>query len=78
MAAAGAESVIPDTKEVDCKICRITFKQWEDYHRHKMTSNNHISCDICSSDFYTDEGLKRHRTLVSQFDLHLPILKVLG
>ncbi|KAB8295933.1 hypothetical protein EYC80_008753 [Monilinia laxa] len=63
MAAEEAKSVAHDTK-VNCKTCKITFKEWTDYHTHKMTSWKHICCDICSTDFHTDEGLKRHRTLL--------------
>ncbi|ESZ96375.1 hypothetical protein SBOR_3207 [Sclerotinia borealis F-4128] len=63
MAAEETNSAVPDTK-VYCKTCKITFKEWRSYHNHKMTSGQHICCDICSTDFHTDEGLKRHRTFM--------------
>ncbi|KAF7865205.1 hypothetical protein EAF04_006182 [Stromatinia cepivora] len=61
--AGGEANSGPDTK-VSCKSCNITFKEWNAFHNHKMTSRDHICCDICSIDFHTDEGLKRHRTLM--------------
>ncbi|KAI9649218.1 hypothetical protein NHQ30_001786 [Ciborinia camelliae] len=63
MAAEEEKNAVPDTK-VYCKTCKISFKEWNAYHNHKMTSRQHICCDICSIDFHTDEGLRRHRTLL--------------
>ncbi|QSZ37166.1 hypothetical protein DSL72_009260 [Monilinia vaccinii-corymbosi] len=63
MASEEVKGIVHDTK-VHCKICQVTFTEWTDYHNHKMTSREHICCDICSNDFHTDEGLKRHRTLL--------------
>ncbi|KAF7899889.1 hypothetical protein EAF00_004225 [Botryotinia globosa] len=52
----------PDTK-VDCRLCNINFEDWTAFHNHKLTHRDHICCDICSTDFHTEQGLKRHRTL---------------
>ncbi|ATZ52830.1 hypothetical protein BCIN_08g04580 [Botrytis cinerea B05.10] len=63
MAAKDTNIVEHDTK-VDCRLCNITFEDWTAFHNHKLAHKDHICCDICSTDFHTEEGLKRHRTLV--------------
>ncbi|PQE07296.1 hypothetical protein CJF32_00005189 [Rutstroemia sp. NJR-2017a WRK4] len=53
-----------ETQRVSCKHCRLTFPTWEACHQHKISTPDHKCCDICSLDFETDEGLRRHRSMI--------------
>lgn len=43
-----------------CKTCKLDFEDDAAYHLHKMESEAHITCSICSEDFKSEGGLKRH------------------
>ena len=48
-----------------CRMCKVGFNSWEAYHMHKLQSKKHIVCTVCSADFNTHAGKKRHYDLVS-------------
>ena len=44
-----------------CKLCKKLFSSHAEYHRHKLQSPDHITCDVCSADFQDLKALKSHR-----------------
>lgn len=59
--------VVPplDEDPTICAKCNLTFPTFEAYHRHKLRSRRHITCDVCSADFESHEACKQHHDLVS-------------
>ena len=47
-----------------CKYCDMDFEDDDAHHMHKMTSDKHICCGICSEDFKSEEGCNRHMAQV--------------
>lgn len=43
-----------------CKKCKLEFPTWEDFHKHKLSSSQHITCQFCSRDFGTRQACARH------------------
>ncbi|MCJ1311179.1 hypothetical protein MMC25_004849 [Agyrium rufum] len=43
-----------------CRVCEDFFDDWDAFHDHKLHSEKHICCDICSIDFMTSGGLELH------------------
>ena len=43
-----------------CLVCDLDFPSWDAYHDHKLTSDDHIVCPICSQDFRSNHGKVRH------------------
>lgn len=60
----------PDSGHDYCKICDLDFEDDDAYHIHKMSSDKHITCHICSEDFRSEAGCKRH---MSQVGFALPV-----
>jgi len=48
-----------------CTKCELSFKSFADYHKHKVHSRRHITCEVCSQDFEGHEACKQHHDLVS-------------
>ena len=48
-----------------CKTCDMDFKDDESHHLHKLGSDKHVCCPICSEDFKSEGGRDRHFTQVS-------------
>ncbi|KAL3426819.1 C2H2 finger domain-containing protein [Phlyctema vagabunda] len=57
-----------------CKRCDLRFANYEAFHLHKLSSNNHIACGVCGQDFHTAQGLKRHYDLSHSADQNLNCL----
>jgi len=55
-----------------CKTCNLTFKNYDAYHKHKVSSARHITCGKCSMDFRTDAALKSHHDLQHPAEQQLP------
>lgn len=47
-----------------CKVCNEDFEDWDALHRHKIMSNRHITCTVCSLDFKSEMGRDSHYTQV--------------
>lgn len=62
----------PNSGHDYCKLCDLDFEDDDAYHIHKMSSDKHITCHICSEDFRSEAGCKRHMSQVS-FTLPLEI-----
>ncbi|KAL8939298.1 MAG: hypothetical protein Q9216_003433 [Gyalolechia sp. 2 TL-2023] len=45
-----------------CKICNEDFEDFDAFHDHKIASDRHITCTICSLDFKSEMGRDRHYT----------------
>ncbi|KAI4247582.1 MAG: hypothetical protein L6R42_009596 [Xanthoria sp. 1 TBL-2021] len=43
-----------------CKICDEDFDDDEAFHKHKIMSERHITCTVCSLDFKSESGRDRH------------------
>lgn len=43
-----------------CKICDMDFKDDDALHLHKIGSERHICCEVCSEDFESESGRDRH------------------
>ncbi|KAL9032631.1 MAG: hypothetical protein Q9180_006391 [Flavoplaca navasiana] len=43
-----------------CKICDEDFEDDEAFHKHKIMSERHITCAVCSLDFRSESGRDRH------------------
>lgn len=48
-----------------CKVCDEDFDDLDALHRHKIASERHITCTVCSVDFLSEMGRDRHYTQVS-------------
>ncbi len=48
-----------------CKLCDLDFVDDDAHHIHKMSSEKHITCHICSEDFRSEAGCKRHMSQAS-------------
>lgn len=55
----------PDSGHDYCKICDLDFEDDDAYHIHKISSDKHITCHVCSEDFRSEAGCKRHMSQVS-------------
>lgn len=55
----------PNSGHDYCKLCDLDFEDDDAYHIHKMSSDKHITCHICSEDFRSEAGCKRHMSQVS-------------
>ncbi|KAF4636451.1 hypothetical protein G7Y89_g1639 [Cudoniella acicularis] len=47
-----------------CRKCDLTFPSWMAFHQHKVASDRHVCCLVCSKDFVTKEACDIH---VKQF-----------
>lgn len=56
-----------------CKVCDLDFQNDESLHLHKVASEKHICCPICSEDFKSEGGRDRHCTQVNASQLSLDI-----
>lgn len=54
----------PNSGHDYCKLCDLDFEDDDAYHIHKMSSDKHITCHICSEDFRSEAGCKRHMSQV--------------
>lgn len=54
----------PESGHDYCKLCDLDFEDDDAYHIHKMSSDKHITCHICSEDFRSEAGCKRHMSQV--------------
>lgn len=54
----------PNSGHDYCKLCDLDFEDDDAYHIHKMSSDRHITCHICSEDFRSEAGCKRHMSQV--------------
>lgn len=54
----------PNSGHDYCKLCDLDFEDDDAHHIHKMSSDKHITCHICSEDFRSEAGCKRHMTQV--------------
>ncbi|KAL9024357.1 MAG: hypothetical protein Q9196_006575, partial [Gyalolechia fulgens] len=43
-----------------CKICDEDFEDFDALHDHKIASDRHITCTVCSLDFKSEMGRDRH------------------
>lgn len=43
-----------------CRICDMDFNDDDAFHLHKLGSEKHICCEICSEDFESESGRDRH------------------
>ncbi|KAL8980163.1 MAG: hypothetical protein Q9177_005956, partial [Variospora cf. flavescens] len=43
-----------------CKICDEDFDDYDSFHKHKIMSERHITCAVCSMDFKSEAGRDRH------------------
>lgn len=43
-----------------CKICDMDFQDDDALHLHKIGSERHICCEVCSEDFSSESGRDRH------------------
>ena len=43
-----------------CKVCDMDFPDDDALHLHKMGSEKHICCEVCSEDFSSESGRDRH------------------
>ncbi|KAL9012242.1 MAG: hypothetical protein Q9173_002989 [Seirophora scorigena] len=43
-----------------CKVCDADFEDWDSFHHHKIISERHITCAVCSTDFKSEAGRDRH------------------
>jgi hypothetical protein len=43
-----------------CKICDLDFVDDDALHMHKIGSERHICCEVCSEDFESESGRDRH------------------
>lgn len=59
----------PNSGHDYCKLCDLDFEDDDAYHIHKMSSDKHITCHICSEDFRSEAGCNRH---MSQVGFTLP------
>lgn len=50
-----------------CKICDEDFDDDEAFHKHKIMSERHITCTVCSLDFKSEGGRDRHYNVVSHY-----------
>ena len=48
-----------------CKVCDEDFEDFDAFHEHKIASERHITCTVCSVDFKSEMGRDRHYTQVS-------------
>lgn len=48
-----------------CKVCDEDFEDFDALHKHKIVSERHITCTVCSVDFQSETGRDRHYTQVS-------------
>lgn len=48
-----------------CRLCNVDCANDEALLEHKVQSDKHICCDICSEDFRSDMGKERHMRQVS-------------
>lgn len=55
----------PNSGHDYCILCDLDFEDDDAYHIHKMSSEKHITCHICSEDFRSEAGCKRHMSQVS-------------
>ncbi|KAL8669351.1 MAG: hypothetical protein Q9168_006056 [Polycauliona sp. 1 TL-2023] len=47
-----------------CKLCDEDFEDDEAFHKHKIMSERHITCTVCSLDFRSESGRDRHYNLM--------------
>ncbi|KAL9016579.1 MAG: hypothetical protein Q9185_006081 [Variospora sp. 1 TL-2023] len=43
-----------------CKVCDEDFDDYDSFHKHKIMSERHITCAVCSMDFKSEAGRDRH------------------
>ncbi|KAL8748439.1 MAG: hypothetical protein Q9184_007302 [Pyrenodesmia sp. 2 TL-2023] len=43
-----------------CKVCDEDFDDFDALHKHKIVSERHITCTVCSVDFKSEMGRDRH------------------
>lgn len=54
-----------------CKICDMDFKDDDALHLHKIGSEKHICCEVCSEDFESESGRDRHMRQVKMLTMKL-------
>ncbi|KAL8815841.1 MAG: hypothetical protein Q9223_005061 [Gallowayella weberi] len=47
-----------------CKVCDEDFENDDAFHKHKIMSERHITCTVCSLDFRSEMGRDRHYELM--------------
>ena len=52
-----------------CNICDEDFEDDEAFHKHKVMSERHITCTVCSLDFRSESGRDRHYHVVSPLSM---------
>lgn len=45
-----------------CKVCNEDFEDYDALHQHKIVSDRHITCTVCSLDFRSEMGRDSHYT----------------
>lgn len=43
-----------------CMVCDEDFDDYDSFHKHKIMSERHITCAVCSMDFKSEAGRDRH------------------